>query len=126
MPDIRLESINYKGHPLKVGHPVRVLPSKKGGRDGYDSLVKAFFGQVVVNPTTGAKRGKVTGIEVTDPNTGATRILPQERIVPYLRSVEAKAEALRGRKKVVPISQGKAKTTRATKATGTTKATRAK
>jgi hypothetical protein len=107
MPDVRLEQINYKGRTLKVGHPVRVLPSKKGGRDGYDSLVKAFYGRVEEDPATGARKGKVTGIEVTDPKTGNTRTLGPERIVPYLRNVEAKATTLAERKKVVPIGRAK-------------------
>lgn len=123
MPDIRLETVNYKGHPIKVGHPVRVLPSKKGGRDGFDSLVKGFFGQVTVDPVTGAKRGRITGFEVTDPNTGATRTLPQERIVPYLRNVEVKAEALRARKKVVSITSGKPKKAAGTAKTAATRRT---
>jgi hypothetical protein len=120
--EVRLNEINYKGHVLKIGHPVRVLPTKKGGRDGFDSLVKGFHGHVV-EATDGTKKGKVTGIDVTDPNTGATRTLGPERIVPYLRNWEAKATTLRERKKVVDIGTAKKATT---KAAGATKATKAK
>jgi hypothetical protein len=111
--EVQLDQINYKGHVIKVGHPVRVLPTRKGGRDGFESLVKRFHGQVT-EAEDGTKRGKVTGIEVTEPKTGNNRILGPERIVPYLQKVEAKAAALRERKKVVNISTAK-------KATGTTK-----
>lgn len=116
MPEhkVQLDQINYKGHIIKVGHPVRALPTKKGGRDGFDALVKRFHG-LVTEATDGTKKGRVTGIEVTDPKSGNNRILGPERIVPYLRGVETKAAALRERKKVVPISQAK-------KAPGTTKA----
>jgi hypothetical protein len=111
---VQLDQINYKGRLIKVGHPVRVLPTKKGGRDGFDALVKRFHGLVTV-ADDGTKKGKVTGIEVTDPKSGNNRILGPERIVPYLQRVDAKAAALRERKKVVNISTAK-------KATGTTKA----
>jgi hypothetical protein len=111
---VQLDQINYKGRVIKVGHPVRVLPTKKGGRDGFDALVKRFHGLVMV-AEDGTKRGRVTGIEVTDPKSGNNRILGPERIVPYLQKVDAKAAALRERKKVVPIGTAK-------KASGTTKA----
>jgi hypothetical protein len=101
---VQLDQINYKGRVIKTGHPVRVLPSKKGGRDGFDSLVKKFHGLVTV-ADDGTKRGRVNGIEVTDPKTGNTRILGPERIVPYLQRVDQKAAALRERKKVVPITK---------------------
>jgi hypothetical protein len=130
--EVQLDQINYKGHLVKVGHPVRVLPTRKGGRDGFDSLVKRFHGQVTENPD-GTKRGRVTGIEVTDPKSGNNRILGPERIVPYLQKVEAKTTALKERKKVVPISTAKkaakkaASTTKAaTKAAATTRASQAK
>lgn len=110
--EVQLDQINYKGHLIKVGHPVRVLPTKKGGRDGFDSLVKKFHGKVI-EAEDGTKKGRVTGIQVTDPNSGNNRILGPERIVPYLRNIETKAAALAERKKVVPI----------TKATGAKKAT---
>jgi hypothetical protein len=103
---VQLDQINYKGHVIKVGHPVRVLPTKKGGRDGFDALVKRFHGLVIENPD-GTKRGRVTGIEVTDPKSGNTRILGPERIVPYLQKVDAKITALKERKKVVPIGTAK-------------------
>jgi hypothetical protein len=127
--EVRLTEINYKGHVIKIGHPVRALPTKKGGRDGFDSLVKGFHGHVA-EAADGTKRGKVTGIDVTDPNTGATRTFGPERIIPYLRGVEAKATALKERKKVVSITRAKktAETTKPApaKATRATKATRAK
>lgn len=104
---VTLDQINYKGHLIKIGHPVRVLPTKKGGRDGFDSLVKKFYGTIIDNPD-GSKKGKVTGIEVTDPKSGNTRTLGPERIVPVLRNIEAKAAALRERKKVVPITKAAA------------------
>jgi hypothetical protein len=103
---VQLDQINYKNHIIKIGHPVRVLPTKKGGRDGFDALVKRFHGLVIENPD-GTKKGRVTGIEVTDPKSGNNRILGPERIVPYLQKVEAKAAALRERKKVVPIGTAK-------------------
>ena len=53
-----------------------------------------------------ATGGKVTGFEVTDPKTGATRILGPERIVPYLRNVAAKVASLTP-KNVVPITSTK-------------------
>jgi hypothetical protein len=115
MPDVRLDQINYKGRLIKVGHPVRVLPTRKGGRDGFDSLVKGFFGHISEDPESGQRKGKVTGIEVTDPKSGATRILGPERIIPYLRNWEAKAQTLKERKsKVVPITSGKAKAAKKT------------
>jgi hypothetical protein len=121
---VQLDQINYKGHVIKIGHPVRVLPTKKGGRDGFDSLVKRFHGLVTV-AEDGTKKGRVTGIEVTDPKSGNNRILGPERIVPYLQKVEAKAAALRERKKVVNISTAKkasSTTKAATKVAGTTRA----
>lgn len=100
---VQLDQINYKGHVIAVGHPVRVLPTKKGGRDGYDALVKRFHGLVTTNDD-GTKRGRVNGIEVTDPKSGNNRILGPERIVPYLgKVVEAKAAALAERKKILPF-----------------------
>ena len=102
--EVHLQEINYKGDPIKVGHPVRVLHTKKGGRDGFDALVKSFRGHVV--EVDGIKKGKVTGFEVTDPKTGATRILGPERIVPYLRNVAAKVASLTP-KNVVPITSTK-------------------
>jgi len=98
--EVHLESINYRGHKIVIGHPVRVLPSKKGGKDGFDSLAKSFRGHVV------GDKGVVTGIEVFDPKHAQTRFLGPERIVPYLRNVAAKTEALASRK-VVPISSAK-------------------
>jgi hypothetical protein len=121
--NVHLDQINYKNHVIKIGHPVRALPTKKGGRDGFDALVKGFRGVVITDDETGAKRGKVTGIEVSDPK-GATRFLGPERIVPYLRNVEQKAAALAERKKVVPISR--AKKAPAQKAAAATKSTAAK
>jgi hypothetical protein len=108
------EQINYRGHIIKVGHPVRILPTKKGGRDGYDSLVKTFHGTVTVDDDAGTRKTRVTGISVTDPNNGATRTFTPDRVVPYLRSVETKAAALKERKKVVPITKAKKTTTKAT------------
>jgi hypothetical protein len=114
---VQLDQINYKGHLIKTGHPVRVLPTKKGGRDGFDALVKRFHG-LVTEAEDGTKKGKVTGIEVTDPKSGNNRILGPERIVPYLRNIETKATALAERKKVVPITRTPAKATGAKKAPG--------
>lgn len=119
--EVQLDEINYKGHRIKVGHPVRVLPSKKGGRDGFDSLVKKFHG-LVIEADDGTKKGKVTGIAVTDPKTGNTRILGPERIVPYLKNIEAKATALKERKKVVPITKAAAAKAAAAEAATTTRA----
>jgi hypothetical protein len=126
--EVQLDQINYKGHLIKVGHPVRVLPTRKGGRDGFEALVKKFHGQVT-EAEDGTKRGRVTGIEVTEPKSGNNRILGPERIVPYLQKVEAKATALKERKKVVNIATAKkaANTTKAaTKAAATTRARQAK
>jgi hypothetical protein len=118
--EVRLDQINYKGHLIKTGHPVRVLPTKKGGRDGFDTLVKGFRGVVITDDESGTRRGRVSGIEVSDPK-GATRFLGPERIVPYLRNVEQKAASLRERHKVVPIKAAAIKkTAAATEAAKTT------
>jgi hypothetical protein len=118
--EVQLDQINYKGHKIALGHPVRVLPTKKGGRDGFDALVKGFRGLVITDDESGTKRGKVSGIEVSDPK-GATRFLGPERIVPYLRNVEQKAASLRERHKVVPIAKAAAAKKAAASAKAATK-----
>lgn len=120
---VQLDQINYKGHVIKIGHPVRVLPTKKGGRDGFDALVKRFHGLVITNDD-GSKKGKVVGIEVTDPKSGNNRILGPERIVPVLRDIEKKAAAIAERKKVVPIGRAKKATAKVAAATEAAKTTR--
>jgi len=92
MPEIKLESMRYRGHKLTIGHPVRVLPSKKGGRDGFDANIRGILGKVMVTPE-GKRKGAITGVVVADAR-GSTRVFAPERIVPYLRNVEAKAQAI--------------------------------
>ena len=93
MPELHIKAYRYHDRQIPVGHPVRVLPSKKGAQDGFDALIRDLLGRVEVDEE-GNRRGRVSAIVVTDPYTGGTRAFPADRVVPYVRDVEARAKAI--------------------------------
>lgn len=78
-------TFRYKGHEIHLGHPVKVLPSAPGKRDGFEALIRRIH----------VKDGRITGIDVFEKRKGHLRTLPPGRVQPYLRNVQKKAAGLK-------------------------------
>lgn len=80
------EFVMYKGTKITPGWPVKVLPSKPGKQDGFETLIRVIW----VNPET----KRISDFEVVDPETRGIRNFFPARIQPYLRNVEKKREEM--------------------------------